>query len=135
MNADGSGQTNLTNNGAIVDEHPTWSPDGNKIAFSRGEFGSAEAATMNPEGTGQTAITSNTVIDGQPSWQPVPFTAYPRPKGASPVNASLVLAYRACTAPNSKHGLPLAQPSCNPPRQVSRQLTVGSPDVNGQAAG
>ena len=134
MNANGSGQTDLTNNGSVVDEHPSWSPAGDKIAFARGAFGSAEVYTMNPDGTGQTAITSNTVMDGQPAWQPVPFPAYPRPKGASPFYASLVLANRPCTAPNSNHGPPLAHPSCNPPRQVSRQLTVGSPDVNGNAA-
>jgi TolB protein len=134
MNADGSGQTDLTNNGSPVDEHPSWSPAGDKIAFTRGAFASAEVYTMNPDGTGQTAITSNTVLDGQPAWQPVPFPAYPRPKGGSPFNASLVLAYRTCTAPNSNHGPPLAHPSCNPPKQVSRQLTVGSPDVNGNPA-
>ena len=34
MNADGIGQTNLTNNGSLVDEHPVWSPAGDKIAFT-----------------------------------------------------------------------------------------------------
>ena len=34
MNADGSGQTNLTNNPAF-DFDPAWSPDGTKIAFRR----------------------------------------------------------------------------------------------------
>jgi len=33
MNADGSEQTNLTNNPAW-DEYPSWSPDGKKIAFA-----------------------------------------------------------------------------------------------------
>src|ERR1700752_4364492 len=32
MNADGSNQLRLTNN-ALSDDHPTWSPDGSKIAF------------------------------------------------------------------------------------------------------
>src|SRR5437867_4359253 len=34
MNADGSGQVNLTNNPAY-DDFPVWSPDGTKIAFDR----------------------------------------------------------------------------------------------------
>src|SRR5919204_977259 len=38
MNADGSGQTALTDTGAwsgayVFDEYPTWSPDGRKLAF------------------------------------------------------------------------------------------------------
>ena len=32
MNADGTGQTNVTNN-AAADSAPAWSPDGTKIAF------------------------------------------------------------------------------------------------------
>jgi len=57
-----------------------------------------------------------------------------RPKGASPLRASLVPAYKACTAPNRTHGAPLAFPSCNPPVQTSNFLTVGSPDANGAGA-
>jgi TolB protein len=34
MNADGSAQTNLTNNPAS-DGDPAWSPDGTKLAFTR----------------------------------------------------------------------------------------------------
>jgi len=57
-----------------------------------------------------------------------------RPKGASPLRASLVPAFKACTAPNSTHGAPLAFPSCNPPVQTSNFLTIGSPDANGAPA-
>jgi hypothetical protein len=59
---------------------------------------------------------------------------HPRPKGATPLRASLVPAYNACTAPNRTHGTPLAFPSCNPPVQTSTSLTIGSPDANGAAA-
>lgn len=64
-----------------------------------------------------------------------PFDAYPRPKGATPVHASLVPAFQQCTAgaANRTHGPPLANPSCNPPAQASGFLTVGTPDANGQA--
>ena len=59
---------------------------------------------------------------------------HPRPKGATPLRASLVPAYNACATPNRTHGTPLAFPSCNPPVQTSTSLTVGSPDANGAAA-
>ena len=59
---------------------------------------------------------------------------HPRPKGATPLYASLVPAYNACGTPNRTHGPPLAFPSCNPPVQTSTSLTVGSPDANGAPA-
>jgi hypothetical protein len=59
---------------------------------------------------------------------------HPRPKGATPLRASTVVAYKACTVPNRTHGAPLAFPSCNPPVQTSNFLTVGTPDANGVAA-
>jgi glucose/arabinose dehydrogenase len=59
---------------------------------------------------------------------------YPRPKGATPLRASLVPAYQSCTAPNRTHGTPLAFGSCNPPVEHSAQLTIGTPDANGQSA-
>jgi hypothetical protein len=59
---------------------------------------------------------------------------YVRPKGALTVRASLVPAFNECTAPNRTHGPGLAFPSCNPPAQASSYLTVGTPDVNGEAA-
>jgi len=63
-----------------------------------------------------------------------PATGYPRPKGASPLRASLAPAYKPCTASNRTHGAPLAFASCSPPMQVSDFVTVGSPDANGAAA-
>ena len=59
---------------------------------------------------------------------------HPRPKGATPLYASLVPSYNACGTPNRTHGPPLAFPSCNPPVQASGSLTIGSPDANGAAA-
>jgi hypothetical protein len=59
---------------------------------------------------------------------------YPRPQGASPLQASLVPAYKDCTAPNRTHGSPLSYGSCNPPTQTSDYLTLGTPDANGDVA-
>jgi PKD repeat protein len=60
--------------------------------------------------------------------------AYARPIAASPLRASLVLAYGRCVSPNREHGPPLSHPSCNPPVQSSPSATVGTPDANGNAA-
>jgi hypothetical protein len=59
---------------------------------------------------------------------------YPRPKGATPIFASLVPAYANCPTPNRQHGPPLAFGSCAPPQRASSQLTVGTPDANSQPA-
>jgi plastocyanin len=59
---------------------------------------------------------------------------YPRPKGATPLYASLAPAYKPCTTPNRTHGPALSSPSCNPPAQVSDWLTVGTPDAHAGTA-
>jgi hypothetical protein len=64
----------------------------------------------------------------------VAIGSHVRPKGASPLSASLVPSYKACATPNRTHGAPLAFPSCNPPVQSSNFLTMGSPDANGAPA-
>lgn len=66
---------------------------------------------------------------------PIAPSAYVRPKGATPLYASLVPAYAQCGAQaNRQHGAPLSFPSCAPPQQLSSHLTVGTPDANGAAA-
>ena len=57
-----------------------------------------------------------------------------RPKGASPFLAPLVIAYKACTTPNSNHNGGVPGPSCVPPVQESNFLQVGTPDANGAGA-
>ena len=63
-----------------------------------------------------------------------PPQGYPRPMGATPLRASLVPAYQECTAPDREHGPPLAFGSCASPDPESSELTVGTPDANGQGA-
>jgi plastocyanin len=59
---------------------------------------------------------------------------YARPKGATPLRASLAPAYKPCTAANRTHGSPIVSGSCNPPAQASDFLTVGTPDANSTGA-
>jgi hypothetical protein len=139
MNADGSGRTlflppDVPGNFWSANYGPIWSPDGKKIGFTSDRDGIADVYVMNPDGTNQTLYASDETFDYETSdWQPIPIK-YVRPKSASPVIASLVPAYKPCTAPNRTHGPPLAFGSCNPPQQASDYLTVGTADANGQPA-
>ena len=67
MNADGSEQTNLTNNPAM-DTFPSWSPGGKKIAFQSFRDGNWDIYVMNADGSEQTNLTNNPASDGEPSW-------------------------------------------------------------------
>ena len=58
---------------------------------------------------------------------------YPRPRLATRLRVPLVPAQEPCTAANMEHGPPLESGSCNPPVQVSDYLTIGTPDVPGNA--
>jgi Tol biopolymer transport system component len=69
MNADGGGQTRLTNNPAF-DGDPVWSPDGTRIAFTSTRDGNEEIYSMNADGTNQTRLTNNLALDRTPAWSP-----------------------------------------------------------------
>jgi Tol biopolymer transport system component len=72
MNDDGSDVTRLTDDDAN-DFDPSWSPDGEKIAFVSFRDGSnnMEIYVMNSDGTDQTRLTDNyDALDREPSWSP-----------------------------------------------------------------
>jgi len=71
MNADGSGQTRLTND-SFSDTSPEWSPDGTRIAFDSSLGSSADIYVMNADGSGQTRLTNNPPgnLDYDPAWSP-----------------------------------------------------------------
>jgi hypothetical protein len=74
MNADGTGQTNISNNSVVNDGQPAYSPDGTKIAFTRAPVSSlnplSKIWTMNSGGTGQAQLTLGTGNDERPSYSP-----------------------------------------------------------------
>lgn len=65
MNADGSGQANLTRN-AAADTEPAFSPDGSRIVFQS----NGEVYVMQADGSGQTNLTKSPTIDMQPAFSP-----------------------------------------------------------------
>jgi dipeptidyl aminopeptidase/acylaminoacyl peptidase len=62
MDADGSNAHRLT---SVDDGHPAWSPDGNQIAFERGN----SLYVMNADGSNVRNIT-NGGLDYEPAWSP-----------------------------------------------------------------
>jgi CxxC motif-containing protein (DUF1111 family) len=54
-----------------LDFEPVWSPDGTKLAFSSTQTGVAQIFTMDQDGTNQTNISNNPLVnDRQPAWSP-----------------------------------------------------------------
>ena|SRR5215216_1585464 len=71
MNADGTGQTNISNNSAN-DFGPSWSPDGTKIIFAsdRDAITNRDLYVMNADGSNPTRLTNNPEDETWPSWSP-----------------------------------------------------------------
>ena len=74
MNADGSGQTRLTDN-PEGNSYPSWSPDGTKIVFTSNRDFSGEIYVMNADGSEQTNLTGKAGENTEhqhshPSWSP-----------------------------------------------------------------
>lgn len=116
MNANGSGQTNITNNTnsttpvAAWDTQPAFSPDGSKIAFSRGGLNSMDIYVMNADGSSpvnRTPGQNPAREDSHPDWQPVVDS-----DGDGVADATDVCPNRAGSAAN---GCP----------NISRSLSVG----------
>jgi Tol biopolymer transport system component len=73
MNADGSGQTRITNDPG-VDSQPAWSPGGTAIAFFRVECefncGVSHLFRVGPDGGGLLQLTAAEASDRKPDWSP-----------------------------------------------------------------
>ncbi len=73
MNADGTGQTRLTNN-SVRDDYPTWSPDGSKIAFIRQNGSVLSINLMNADSTNAAELTTFTIFGESP--YPFPYERF-----------------------------------------------------------
>jgi Tol biopolymer transport system component len=69
MDADGSNQTQLTDNPAD-DEMPSWSPDSSRIIFTSNRDGNRELYVMNADGSDLRRLTNHPANDWEPSWSP-----------------------------------------------------------------
>jgi TolB protein len=69
VNADGSNLSQLTNDPAF-DDQPTWSPNGQRIAFISQREGNREVYQMNADGSNPTNLTLNPADDYGLVWSP-----------------------------------------------------------------
>jgi len=114
MNADGSGQLKLTTN-TVNELTPSWSPDGQQIAFHRLVSGRFQIWLMNADGTGLAQLTNTVGINAFANWGElrvhasqatlVPCIPLPRWAGAvsnsgRPVLRGLLLSKRIELSPN-----------------------------------
>ncbi|MEC7842533.1 MAG: hypothetical protein VX911_06590 [Candidatus Latescibacterota bacterium] len=70
VKADGSGLTQLTT-GREFEQHPTWSPDGKSILFTRGEvMTNIDIYVMGEDGSDARRLTEHPERDNRPDWSP-----------------------------------------------------------------
>jgi TolB protein len=72
MNADGTGQRNLTRSPADESD-PAWSPSGNQIAYGRDSSRSGDGSdifVMNVDGSGRSNLTPGPASENAPAWDP-----------------------------------------------------------------
>jgi Tol biopolymer transport system component len=70
MNADGSGQTQLTFDSVPKDQTPDWSPDGTHIVYATAPAAGGDMWVMNADGGDPHPISSGPELDFGPVWSP-----------------------------------------------------------------
>jgi dipeptidyl aminopeptidase/acylaminoacyl peptidase len=68
-NADGSAEQAFATSDSL-DYNPTWSADGQWIAFTSERAGSADVYRVRPDGTGLERLTDSPAYDDQTAWSP-----------------------------------------------------------------
>jgi len=70
MNADGSEQTNLTNNPGVLDIWPSLSPDGQYVIYLTGNNNQWDSWIMKADGSDKRKLTNVIGIPSTIAWKP-----------------------------------------------------------------
>ncbi len=68
MTPNGRNDRQLTFNAGALDKHPTWSPDGTRIAFGSNQERRLQIYVIDKDGSGQSNISNNFFNDWEPVW-------------------------------------------------------------------
>jgi Tol biopolymer transport system component len=68
MNANGTHQHDITKTANVVEEDPTWSPDGRRLAYMRSAAGPWRIAVLNADGSNRKVLTTDSGTDSEPAW-------------------------------------------------------------------
>ena len=123
MNADGSRQKQLTDTPSLPDQqyawslHPTWSPDGQRIAYASTRGGSTQIWIMNADGSGL-----HEIIEGTPSFNTEPYWSR---DGSNRISFNRMNVAEAGPYWNHSDGLPGAEQRVGPWGWINPHLVDG----------
>jgi Tol biopolymer transport system component len=125
IDEDGTNETRLTANPA-GDEHPLWSPDGQKIAFESLRDGPIDIYVMNADGTNEARLADDPATRYGPAWSPDgEQVAFLRSPTESPGSGADDIYVMDSDGTNERR---LTQTDSDPETRISLGSPVWSPD-------